>query len=242
MIVTLCYLSGFSCHSTQIRVCHSEVWKPKLRRTLPKLGDFEETTEKLVVVSTSPRMRETGQILSSWSSYMSPPTWLTHVSLLIWIFLYCCPIWGLRPAAGACHFWNVYALYLNCYCFSAAVTLLPQHVLNLMKFSMLWETLISLCSAKPHSSQVSRSVRNPVLGRVAVTALCWPPLPSCQELSHWLCDAASTASLWLDSNANAPFGLHQVWVQCFLFLWLFYNLGRGLLTMSPGFGVWSSCS
>lgn len=161
-----------------MRVCHSKVWKPKLRSTLPKLGDFEETTEKLVVISTSPRMRETGQILSSQFSYMSSPPWLIHVFLLIWIFFYCCPICRFRPAAGACHFWSVYALYLNCYCFSAAVILLHQHILNLMNFSMLWETLLSVCYAKPHSSRVPRSLSNRALGCMAVTALCWPPLPS----------------------------------------------------------------
>lgn len=109
-----------------------------MRSTQTKLGGFEETTEALAMVSASfgnvrdwPALAVPVHLRVTLS--LSP--WLLRVSLLIWIFFPCSSISRQRPAA---------AFSLNCYCFSAVVALYCiSTFLNLMNFSMSWETLLS---------------------------------------------------------------------------------------------------
>lgn len=77
-----------------------------------------------------------------------------------------------------------------------------------MTFSVLWETLLSVCSEKPYFGEVPRSVQSAVLGCVAgpCTALTTSPvLARAQAIGSGV--AASAASLGLDSDADSLWSL-----------------------------------
>lgn len=184
-----------------MRVCHSEVCTPKSRSTQTKQVDFEETTEESVIVSISPGMGETGWLLWPWSWSWSLPLWFIHVSLPIMVFFYCCPIFRHRLAVGACCIWNVYAFYFIATAFLLLWLYCVSTFPSLMKFSMLWETLLFLYSEKWYCGQVPRSVRSPVLGCVALWSLYYADhlAHPGQKPCHWL-GRCSLHSLWLNSE------------------------------------------
>lgn len=135
-------------------------------------GTLKETTEELVVVSTSLRVGEIGQplvlVLLPVTPSLAYPCTLTY-----WVISHYHLIFRFWPAAGAVAFemcmlsillpTAFLLLWLNCI----------RTFLNLMKFSVFWEALLSVYSEKPYCGQVPRSTTSHAIGSGAAA----PQLP-----------------------------------------------------------------
>lgn len=110
-----------------MRICHSEAWKSKSRSIQTKLGDSEETIEVLLVTLTSPRNVRDWPTLLGLVLLRVTPSWASPRILADAVFFHCCPVFDSSQLPGSFVAFEMHvAFYLNCSCFSAAVTLHPH--------------------------------------------------------------------------------------------------------------------